>query len=873
MVYLLFFSSFSFAEQSLPEPALQMLENHSEYALAEYLSYFEDANSELKVTDILEGRFEGAFKKNYTKAVNLGITRSTYWFKGSIRTPNTVTDRDRKWIVDTGYAMLKSAELYLVEDGGIVSHQYVSRSGVRDISSFKSGSIPSVDMSAFKHRNFVFDLYVEEKKEIDFILKIQPGFRLFLPLKLYGSEEFFERENVFVYFSGIFFGFLLVVALYNLFIYWLIKDTSYLYYTSYIVSIIIFFLVLNGQGTQYFNFNKLIFNDLLPLLCMSSGLSFLLLFSREFMSISSISKTTDQLMLVGAILMMLIFLMSAYSQSVLAFVISMLCSFFFFAVLVYASFITYKKNSRLAKVYALSFLILILSAGVYVLAVYNVFPANTFTNSCLYFGVMIQVSLLSLGLANQINDERIGRYYALIREHQATQSLQKLEAESLQKAMIDPLTGLPNRARLESFVNNLPQSSGANQAFSACLIRLKGFHEINHTLGFQSGDVVLSRMAKRVNRILSGMEKVLCISEEGQERQYVAAVDKTSFVMFFEVSDDKESCLAQVKHLLDLVNRPLEYHGIHLDVGAKAGIAFSPEHSTNIFTLIRFAQIASEVESVKTGMVELYASSMDNYTARKLMILGDLRTAIENKTLHLNFMPQLDINKKEVVGIEALTRWSHPEYGELSPLEFIPLAEKTGLIHQLTEWLFEESFASLAKLKVQGIHLTLSINISVKNLLEKGFVEKVEQALKRSGLEPSDVVLEVTETAIMTDPEQSLIVLEELASMGFALSLDDFGSGYSSLSYIRRLPLSEIKIDREFITTLDSDDSNRVITKNTITMCHQLGFRVCAEGIESKVSLDFLNDFSCDLAQGFFIAKPMRLSALQSWLEKNETFS
>src|SRR5690606_26571910 len=248
--------------------------------------------------------------------------------------------------------------------------------------------------------------------------------------------------------------------------------------------------------------------------------------------------------------------------------------------------------------------------------------------------------------------------------------------------------------------------------------------------------------------------------------------------------------------------------------------------------------------------------------------LGELRHAIENNSLQLHFQPQISLRDCSVAGAEVLIRWIHPEYGFIPPDEFIPLAERTGVIHPLTYWICRQAFAFKRNLEAQGIDIHLSINISARNLQDPHFVEQIARMADEAGISLKRIIMELTETAVMTDPEDALRVMTELNALGIRLSIDDFGTGYSSLSYLKQLPVDEIKIDRSFVMEMAKNSDDEVIVHTTLTMGHNLSMEVVAEGIEDATTLRKLKDMGCDLAQGYHIARPMPGADFFTWLAK-----
>jgi len=256
-----------------------------------------------------------------------------------------------------------------------------------------------------------------------------------------------------------------------------------------------------------------------------------------------------------------------------------------------------------------------------------------------------------------------------------------------------------------------------------------------------------------------------------------------------------------------------------------------------------------------------------------LSLMGELINAIQNQEFVLHYQPKINLSNKTVDSIEALIRWQHPKHGLLAPGHFIDIAESTGIIQDITEWVIDEGLRHCAGLRAEGMDLSIAINISVRNLLSEQFADDVIACLKKHDFPPDKLILEVIESAVIEDMHQTIVTLEALNEHGVNLSLDDFGTGYSSLSYLKKLPIHELKIDRSFVTEMNQDKEDRVIVETTMAIAHQLGLRVVAEGIEDAETLQSLTGMKCELGQGYFIKKPMNLETLYTWLRENPEFA
>lgn len=828
------------------------------YEFGPYLSYLEDEKGSYSLAQVMQMWQENdqRIQPHYDDVLSLGLSESIYWLFIHLEFEGLAQGENSQWFLELANPLIKSSDLYILHEDKTLAHQIV-------------GDGINVDQRA-NHRNFIFDVSNYGYSKVDLILRVDSHALISLPLTLWKAEALAKNNRALEYWLGFYFGLMAVMALYNLAIYFVIRDRSYLYYVGYIVSAILFFLVLSGSGRQYMLGDVSYWNERLPLIAAISGIGFILKFASAFVHLKKHSHLFNYFVNVLIVLLVILATITLYYpfDVLIPFVICMPFTAFF---LLYIAVYSKRKGSHEATILLASLSFLIVSVFIFLSSMFGFFPSSLMGDVSIYFGSAIQVLLLSLGLANQINIERRKRYEALIRENQAVQNMRLLEERSLEKAMQDPLTLLPNRLALEQCGKNILQfKEGKRGSLVLAFIYLEAYQEINHTLGFRSSDLLLEKVANRLNRIAGEFSDCIPIPVSGVNRHFVAKLDGASFVLLFRLNQEKQKYLDAIEHILALLNRPVPVHDMMLEVNARAGLSFSPEHSTHIFTLVRFAQAAVEANEEKSKHVTIYSSVVSQQAARKLKLINDLRGAIQNDALFIVFQPQLDIREHKVVSLEALLRWQHPEFGEVGPSEFVALAEKAGLINEMTDWVITHALDNLQWLLEKGLKLRLAINISAKNLSQEDFSSNLMRNLADRHLDPSILTLELTETSLMQNPETAIGVLRGLHESGVHIAIDDFGSGYSSLAYIKQLPLSELKIDKSFVSQIDSVHSDRVITKSTIILAHEMGARVCAEGVESASCLKILSQFECDLAQGFHIAKPLTRENLLIWIDESQ---
>lgn len=414
---------------------------------------------------------------------------------------------------------------------------------------------------------------------------------------------------------------------------------------------------------------------------------------------------------------------------------------------------------------------------------------------------------------------------------------------SEKQANSDALTGLANRKQLAERADGGP--------VALVLLDLDLFKQVNDTLGHHVGDQLLVAVAGRLTS---------CV----RPHDVVARLGGDEFALVLEGAD-VPAALQAAERARAALSAPFSLGGLLVEVAASAGIAASPEHGADLEELLQRADVAMYL-SKESGEVEVYDAGRDPNTPGRLVLLGALRRALDGTELVLHYQPKADVASGRVVGLEALVRWQHPELGLVLPNDFIPLAERSGLIVPLTSWVLDESLRQLAGWRSRGYDLCMAVNITVKDLCTEDFVERVRTALATHGLTPAVLQLELTESSLFADSAPARGALKQLLVDGVSLSLDDFGTGWSSLVQLRQLPVSEIKVDRSFVGRMALDPRDHAIVASVVNLGRGLGVRVVAEGVEDLVTWDLLAELGCDRVQGWALSPALPAPELERWL-------
>jgi diguanylate cyclase (GGDEF)-like protein len=418
----------------------------------------------------------------------------------------------------------------------------------------------------------------------------------------------------------------------------------------------------------------------------------------------------------------------------------------------------------------------------------------------------------------------------------------------------DSLTGLPNRALFgERLAGAL--RTGPSVQVAVMFVDLNGFKEVNDTLGHDTGDAILREVATRL-KPFSGPNSV------------VARLGGDEFAILSAGASDELEVEVMADEVVSAISKPFAIEGLLLDVRASVGVAIAPERGRGRSpgNIMRHADIAMYLAKEAGGGVRFYKLAEDRSTLRRLTLATELRQAIEHEALDVWYQPVVHLATGAVLGCEALVRWSHEQFGPIAPVEFIPVAESAGLIDPLTWWVLDEALAQLKSWREFAPDLVVAVNLSARSLAGSEVPQKVDGSLRRAGIEPAALTLELTESTMMADPVASQRAMNNLEDIGVNLSIDDYGTGFSSLSRLKDLPFKELKIDRSFVKEMTRDRGDEAIVRSTIELARSLGRHVTAEGVEDKATLDRLTSLGCHAAQGYYLARPLPPRECGAWL-------
>ncbi len=851
LLILLLSASFpGFAAHSTPGtlPYTQNVIDDTPYQMPE-VAYVADAGNRLTAEGIATGDQHVLWQQVPAARTSFGYTSTPYWFRLDVHNP---FDQPQERFLVLPLPYMDDIQIWEL-------------AGDRILNAVQLGENLPYHQRLVDHPWYILPVTLAPGSSRTWLFRLQTQGSIEFPLGIWKPKAFFEEQVAYQQGLGLFYGAMLLGLVLTLLLWLRLRRSLYGFYVLFSASALVLMAAQHGTTFRYLWpdhphwQNRVLFLGI-PL-CTLGALEF----SRRFLRLDKISPMLNQILKILSILVLVHIALLPWLPSSWANREALLLGMVTALMLLIAGPIALVHRQPGALYYNIGWFFLELGVLISGLQKFTLLPATHFTINAILYGLAAQAAFLTFGLVDRIYHERTRRI-------QAEKARRQLEAERaddaarhLADATHDPVTGLPNRTFLE---NHLRTRLRQGRPLGLLMIRLERFRDIDRTLGQVHADTVIRLAAERLILHLRGFPNAQWIEESTQAQ--AARVNGSTFAVVFSpeiLSDIRLHALP----LLEAMRDKLDYQGMPLDLDPRMGVALAPDHADDATGLIRRGLIALDMTHRHTQPVCIYDPLQDPYSSRRLTLLSELEDAIHTGQLQLHLQPQLSLHEGRIEAFEALVRWLHPVHGQIPPMEFIRLAEDTGLIHPLTRWVIREAIRLLGQLELDGYPNTrIAVNISAEDLIQPDFAADVLACLADADVPCSRLTLEITETAAMRHPEDAIEILRELASAGVSLSLDDYGAGYSSLLQIKRLPLHEIKIDRSLIADITQTPETRLIVETTLNMCHSLGYQVVAEGIEDEDTLALLAELRCDLAQGYHIARPMPYPFLIPWLREFE---
>jgi diguanylate cyclase (GGDEF)-like protein len=849
LLSLIVFVSSSYASSNGGAPEISVAEN-AKLNIGRQVQYLVDPSGKLGLEEVRKAN--AAWHQSTSDTPSFGYTEDAHWFRYTL-----------------DYRGISPLSLYSSIEYSLLDHiEYYQIENDQVVKTIITGDSYPFSKRVVDHRNFLFPITLKPNHPVTIYLRVQTSGSTQIPLAVTDAKRYMLDDSDEVITKALYYGLILALILYNLFIYIAIKERPYIFYVCFMLSILIFTASSHGMFYQYLCSEYPRLQEIIVLLSGPSVLFFACLFTSQFLKLSRIAPALNNLLLglafVIAIDMIAVFFLPYHwSIRASAYLVIPSC-----LIIMFAGPYAWRHGQISASYFTVAWLCLLTGMLVGASSKLGFISVNVFTEYAFNWGSAIEALLLSFALADKFNQERMARFQAQKEQLKEIEHRKEAESKLYHQATHQSINGFPNMVILQQVMNRLlSQDKQNDKGFTLVLLNLSRLHEINKTLGHGNADLVLSLFSKRLRKLSFDNTPYLTLEENEDDCFYFCHVGGVLFAQILDISSPSDA-LSEANKIRNQLSSPVDFNGMRLDLGLTIGLATYPDHGSDTATLIRHSRVAVDVATKSNPPIGIYASDINPYSARRLALMGELKQAIDDNALELYFQPLIDCKTRQLIGAESLLRWKHPEMGFIPPDEFIPVAEKTGIIDSLTNWVLEQAFRTIRQWHQYNQALTISVNISAVNLHNKDFTNKLTGLLEKYELSSSSIVLEVTETAVMKNPEGALSMLNQLAELGYKIGIDDFGTGHSSLSYIRKLPVYEVKIDKSFVINMADNSDDAIITKTALNLSHDLGYKVVAEGVENEATVSALQDMGCDFIQGFHIARPMPLSEFSDWIAK-----
>lgn len=822
---------------------LQLESAYDHYSLNAYASYLVDSTDEMTIDAVAAS---DRWQLNASGGVlNFGFTDDTVWVRTTLRIPRL---ENQSWHLVVPYPLLEQAELFIRQDG---HYEPV---------------ISSRGPAQLRSHHLHFNLPPVYDQPVELLLRVRSFASLQIPLELWSYHFMMNRQNVETMIWGLYFGVLLALMAYNAFLFASMRDMAYLHYVLYLGSMVVLMLCLSGFGGLYLWPPGLI-RYLLP---FSTGLTSLwaILFALSFLRGCGIHPQLLLILRCGAVLSVLLALYGltgAAASTLAAGAVAVVAV----GIVILAGLNALATGVVIARFFILAWAAFAIGTSIYVLNIFNLVPVSQFTSHAVQAGSALEVVLLSFALAHRIKEERQQKLNALEQKAIAEQQVKIAQDLALERALHDNLTQRPNDALLVRRMQDLIRNHGAVDAFALVLFYCPRLKEVSSSLGRRLAEEAFCVLVEDMNRMMSADPQTIPLESESDS--YVAITEFGSVVALCRISGQADSMQAYAQRYLSFYDRSIDIGGVMLDLNIICGIACYPKQGDRADLLVQHAAAARDFGLRTSESITIYSSEIESFGRRRLMLIGALTQAIRDGELELYLQPQVVSGSLELAGAEVLLRWHSPRFGTVSPTEFIDVAEQAGLMGMLTRYVIDGSFKLLSDFRQSGLDITLSINLSIQNLMDPAIVSYVTNAASAVNINLEDVVLEVTETSMSQNMDQVIDSLQQLAATGCCIALDDYGTGYSSLAYLSRLPIHELKVDRGFIVQMQRSNSDFRIVENTVKLARALQIQTVAEGVEDAATLAQITRLGCDRVQGYFIGKPMLPGQFYEWVARHRS--
>jgi len=817
--------------QTLAQSTTHAIKPNNAYTKAQY-SYYVDDNSTLATDDLTD--FLPLFKASKVNEIPFTLSKKSYWIKVEIK---SYADNTEQLVLHADNTMLSNLDIYQLKDDQISSHLFSLKDNTHLINSI-TRPLTSYE-KAFPH--ITFELKSFEQKE--FLIRLNtvgPPNVLFI---LYKNANFDKRTLLTETIFGAFIGIFLLMSVYNLVIYFAVKDKVYLVYIGYLLNAFLVLASINGFGYLIFPqvLQELINNYIILLDALL--VVFLLLFALYFLRYDKANNKGYKTGMAFVGVMLIFSAISLFLDEIVQTKIFFSLQPFFYIFSLYLVFTRLKNDFTWAKFYFFSWVPLLIGATVQPLMLLNYINYSFIARHAFLIGVLIEVAFMAFALAERMRRYEQDRHHD-IGYHRSTK--------------------LPRKLILEDTISTL--ISKGTDKFSVVVIKPEQMERIALYVDDATNVSLFRNLNKKLASLLNYNDAIV---ELTNLKEKLCFLENSVLALIIDHKKNHQPIQVVINSIQQIVSENYKINTLQLPLSAVVGVANYPEHGDTGHLLINRAQLALRNAESSHQKWSYFTSEISDKTHYLLMLAADMKAALANNHFEIYHQPQIDLKTLRVCGSECLVRWNHPTEGNIPPNIFIPVAEDMGLINQITLWVINKALSQHREIVENGFtnHM-VSINISGKDIASDNFYLHVEELIKLSDVAPEKIILELTESAAITNSKEALTVLNKLSDLGITISIDDFGTGYSSMAYITELPFQELKVDRQFVENVCDSIKRRTICETTVKMAKGLKLEVVAEGINSELDERTLRTFGCDIGQGYYYAKPMPLAEYLNWLEE-----
>jgi EAL domain-containing protein (putative c-di-GMP-specific phosphodiesterase class I)/GGDEF domain-containing protein len=744
------------------------------------------------------------------------------------------TEQLKRFVLQIDNPMIDQLELFLVVEKKVIEQTLLGDYS-QSIFTLKD-SLPHFNLKFVPH------------KTSDVYLRVTSKGSTIIPIILHDDASFQTQIYKTFLTWGAFIGIILIMTAYNTLLYLGIRDNIYLFYIGYIIVMLVQLGIIYGYGfhlfpfelQRFFSHNVVVFNYVISIV----AILFALFFLRYDIQKTRVYRVSLMFCGLLVVLGIVTFFIPKYLGAKIYYPIQLMIFLLIGRICIPKIF----DGNNWSTYYLISWLPLFAGTTIAQVLLLDIVDYNYFTRNALLFSVVVEIAFISLALAERFRAN---------------------ENEKLYNVTHDSVTGLPNMILLTECAG---RQMARQQPFTLILFQAERFREIKPALGLIAANNMVTAIVDNVSDYFSAMDNLLVFENNADSDIRISRINDDTFGLLLLGDHAQDELSYIILTIQEAVSTPINVGGYSVSTSCSVGSVSYPQYGINADLVIQKALHSLDMAKKEDAKFAFYSDNHKADIQEQLQLVADLQKAIDNDTLEIYHQPQIDLAGQTVCGNEALLRWNHETRGFISPEIFVTLAEDTGIINQLTEWVITRSLEQHAQMIEAGFCQNISINLSAKDLTQPGLIAHIMTSIADLSLDPTSIIFELTESATSDDPVHALKTINQLHELNLKVAIDDFGTGYSSLEYLSKLPFHELKVDKSFVLDILQSDRDQAITKTTIEMAKNLNIFVVAEGIETVEIEDLLRSYNCEIGQGYLYSKPLPLDAYLAWMRSDSIY-